>query len=316
MADVQTSLGRPGIHVAHTVPVLLNPRARAFRREGEAAVRARVEAACRDAGVSARVDFVAAAEIEAAVRAAAEGGADLVVVGGGDGTTRTAAQALAGRATALGILPLGTLNHCARDLGLPTDLEAAARVVADGTTRRVDLGELDGEVFVNNSVLGLYPYLVREREEHERRFAWSRMKALAHAAWRTFWRFPVLALHVLRPAGIGTIRSPLVFIGNNEYAFGAQLGRRERLDGGMLWLCAVRPTGRWRFLALCLRSLVVPGAHPDHFLCHRLEEVALDLPHGAWVSLDGEVRHMRGRLVYRVRPGALRVVTGPPRTAS
>jgi diacylglycerol kinase family enzyme len=214
------------------------------------------------------------------------------------------------RETALGILPLGTLNHCARDLGLPADLEGAIRVLADGTTRPVDLGDLDGQVFVNNSSIGLYPYLVHEREEHERRFKWSRMKALARAAWRTFWRFPVLEFRVRRPAGIGAIRSPLVFIGNNEYGFGPELGRRQRLDRGVLWLCAVRPMGRWRFLWLCLRSLVVRAPRPDHFLCHLLEEVSIDLPHSTWVSLDGEVRRMRGRLVYRQRPGALKVVVG------
>jgi diacylglycerol kinase family enzyme len=311
VADVETSTRRPGGRLTGTVPVLLNARAKAFRRLGEAEVRSQVEIACRAAGLDTRVQFLAPKDMERTVRAAAEAGASLVVVGGGDGTVRSAAQALADVRTALGILPLGNHNHCARDLGLPLDLAAAARVIAAGDIRPVDLGELNGDVFVNNSALGLYPYLVREREEHERRFGWSRLKALARATWRTFWHFPVLELDVLRPPEIGRIESPLVFVGNNEYAFGPRLGRRARLDGGSLWLCAVQPMGRWRFLWLCLRSLVVSEPGAKHFACHALEEMAIDLPHSTWVSLDGEVRRIRGRLHYRIRPRALLVAAGP-----
>lgn len=308
MAGVETSPRRPGGRSSVAIPVLLNARAGALRRAGETEIASLVREACRAAGLDAHVERLGPDEIERVARTAAEVGAPLVVVGGGDGTVRAAAQALAGSRTALGILPMGTLNHCARDLGLPLGLADAARVVAEGTTRAIDLGDLDGKVFVNNSALGLYPHLVREREEQERRVRWSRLKSLAHAAWRTFWRFPMLDLDVRRPPGIGTLRSPLVFVGNNEYAFGPRLGRRGRLDAGRLWMCAVRPMGRWRFLWLCLRSLVAADPKTKHFACHLLEELAIDVRHDTWVSLDGEVHLARGRLTYRIRPAALRVI--------
>jgi hypothetical protein len=68
--------------------------------------------------------------------------------------------------------------------------------------------------------------------------------------------------------------------------------------------------GRWHFLWLCLRSLVVAEPHAEHFACHVLEEMAIELPHSTWVSLDGEVRRVRGRLHYRIRPRALLVAVG------
>ena len=292
--------------------VLLNPRASAARRQGIDAVDERVRAACAAAGLEASVERVEPAALERAVRAAAAAGAGRVVVGGGDGSVRSAAQALSGTDVELAILPLGRLNHCARDLGLAVDLEEAVRTAAHGRVRRIDLGDLDGRTFVNNSSLGVYPHLVRARREEERRLGWKPLWAWLRALGRTLWRFPVLDLVVRRPPGIGRLRSPLVFVGNNEYALGPRIGRRAALDGGVLWLCAVRPTGRFAFLRLLLRSLLFAVPHERHLLCARVEDVTIDLGRrSAWVSLDGEVEHVRGRLTYTVRPGALQVLVPP-----
>jgi diacylglycerol kinase family enzyme len=301
----------PAVRAA-AVPVLLNAHARAVRCEGPDAVLARVRAACEAAGLAAQVDLVEAEEAEGRLRAAIEGGATAVVVGGGDGTVRTAAQVLAGSDVALGILPLGTLNHCARDLGLPADLVEAARVIAAGAVRAVDVGDLDGEVFVNNSSLGLYPEMVRVREEHERRFKVSRLWSVVRASWRTFWRFPMLELEILRPSGIGRLTSPVVFVGNGEYVLGSRVGTRRSLEDGVLFLCMLT-SGRWRTLWLAVRSLFTAVPKEKHMRCLFVEEVAIALSRGhAWVSLDGEVRKARGNLRYRVRTKALRVLA-PPR---
>jgi diacylglycerol kinase family enzyme len=296
-------------------PVFLNARARAFRREGVGAVLERVREACAASGLEAWVEVLPPDRIAGAVREAAESGASVVVVGGGDGTVRTAAEALADGTTALGIIPLGRLNHCARDLGLPRDAVEAARVVAAGATTSVDLGDLGGRTFVNTSALGVYPHLVRARAHHERRFKWGRLVALLRSAWATFWRFPTLDVHVRRPEGVGAMRTPLVFVGNNEYVLGPRFGTRRTLDAGVLYLCAVRPTGRWRFLWLCVRSLVFPVPPEDRVATTLVEEVELDLRgRGAWVTLDGELERVHGRLVYRIRPRALRVVVDGART--
>jgi diacylglycerol kinase family enzyme len=133
------------------------------------------------------------------------------------------------------------------------------------------------------------------------------------ACWTAFWRYPVLELDVRRPAGLGRIVSPVVFVGNGEYVLGPHVGTRKSLDDGVLFLCTLESMGRWRTLWLAVRSLFVPVPKEKQMRCLFVEEVAIGLPRGsAWVSLDGEVRKARGRLVYRIRPKALRVIVPRP----
>ena len=101
----------------------------------------------------------------AAERAVKEGTAGLVAAGG-DGTVNTLAGVAVDAGVPLGVLPQGTLNHFAKDLGIPTDLDDALEVVLAGHTRRVDVGEVSGRIFVNNSSLGVYPRIVRLRERY------------------------------------------------------------------------------------------------------------------------------------------------------
>src|SRR5207245_2348151 len=111
-----------------------------------------------------------------------ERGDDLVVVGGGDGTISAAASALADSKTRLGILPLGTLNHFARDLGIPTDLDEAARLIAAGNERRVDVAEMNGRIFINNSAIGLYPLMVLDRGRQQKTLGRSKRLAMLVAS--------------------------------------------------------------------------------------------------------------------------------------
>ncbi len=91
-----------------------------------------------------------------------------VVAGGGDGTVNAVAGMLAGTDTPLGVLPMGTLNHFAKDVGIPLNLAAAVRNLFTGQISKVDVGEVNGRVFVNNSGVGFYPHFVRQREEQEK----------------------------------------------------------------------------------------------------------------------------------------------------
>src|SRR6185295_13523311 len=100
-----------------------------------------VDRALGSAGIDAEIELIEGGRYEARCKAIAERGDPLLIVGGGDGTVAAAASALAETRTRLGILPLGTLNHCARDLGIPFDIEEAAKVIAAGAQRRVDVGE-------------------------------------------------------------------------------------------------------------------------------------------------------------------------------
>jgi diacylglycerol kinase family enzyme len=135
------------------VPVLLNRDGGALAADPTLADR--VAEALKSAGDDAELELLSGGDCAVRCRAVAERKDPLLIVGGGDGTISAAASALAGTDTLLGVLPLGTLNHFARDLKLPTDLDEAAKLIAAGKDRRVDIGEMNGRVFINNSAIGL-----------------------------------------------------------------------------------------------------------------------------------------------------------------
>src|SRR5690348_16720276 len=128
----------------------------------------KVRDAFNASGLDAEIELIGGGDCAVRCRAIAERGDELLVVGGGDGTISAAASALVGTDTRLGILPLGTLNHFARDLGIPTDLDEAAQLIARGHVRRVDVGEMNGRIFINNSAIGLYPLMVVDRDLQRR----------------------------------------------------------------------------------------------------------------------------------------------------
>src|SRR5205814_2081780 len=182
------------------LPVLINGSAGAVERRGGQATTELVRAAFAAHGIVAEIQLLPSAGIaEAAERAvgkAADRELDGIVVGGGDGSVRTVARVLAGTDIALGIIPLGTLNHFGRDLGIPIDITQAVAVVAAGNVRRVDVGEMNGEVFINNSSIGIYPYLVLERERRRRRAPISKWASMIAALPRVLRNLPVFRLRI------------------------------------------------------------------------------------------------------------------------
>ncbi|HEX2725643.1 MAG TPA: diacylglycerol kinase family protein [Beijerinckiaceae bacterium] len=233
----------------------------------------------------------------------------LVVAAGGDGTISAVAAQVIASDSILGVLPLGTYNHFARDLNIPLVVEDAVRVLAEGTPRRVDVGEVNGHTFINNSSLGLYPRLVEEREQH-RRLGYRRWVALTAALLSTFRRFGFV--HVRVTAGELEYEgdTPFVFVGNNLYTLsGLRLGSRETLAGGHLCVCLARRVSRWQLLRMALRAWLgsMPKGPELDLLC--TDEVRVEpRSRRTRVSLDGEIVRITGPLHYRVLPGALQVV--------
>ena len=166
------------------------------------------------------------------------------------------ASTLLGTDVAFGILPLGTLNHFAKDLGIPLDLDEAIAVIAQGHSISVDTGEINGRIFLNNSSLGLYPDTVRSRERQQRQLGRGKWVAFFWAAVAALRRYPFLDLTIDVDEQAYQRRTPFVFIGNNSYLMeGFNIGARERLDEGTLSLYVVQRTGRLGLLALALRAL-------------------------------------------------------------
>jgi diacylglycerol kinase family enzyme len=278
-----------------------------------------VRALFADAGVDADVRQLRPDELfDAAKRAAADGNIDAVVAAGGDGTVSTVASALADTDKPLGVLPRGTLNHFAKDLGIPLAMNDAAALIAHENIRRVDLGEVNGRTFINNSSIGVYPQIVRAREDLRQRLGGNKWIAMLVAALRVFRRHPTVRVRL----GVGDqtvlCNTPFVFVGNNKYEMTlTNLGRRQRLDGGELSVYFTRRTGRFGLFRLALRAIFGRLEQAKDFEAMAVKEVWIETPRKRLrVAYDGEVTQLTPPLHYRTRPGALHVIAPPPSSPS
>lgn len=241
-------------------------------------------------------------------------GAPIVVAGGGDGTINAVASVVVGSGTPFGVLPLGTLNHFAKDLNIPLDLDAAIANVARGVRQQVDVGEVNGRIFLNNSSLGLYPDIVRDREKQQRRLGRGKWLAFSWALVAALRRYPFLSVQLKLKDAVHARRTPFVFIGNNEYLMeGLNIGERERLNGGQLSLYVAQRPGRLGLLKLALHALVGKLSQAKDFDMLMANDLEIATKHRRLrVATDGEVTIMNTPLRYRIRPAALDVIVPAP----
>ena len=273
--------------------------------------RTTVEEALRAVGIEGPVELVEGKHIAARATALFDKGVNRIIVGGGDGSVGAAAQALAGSDAALGILPLGTLNHFARDLGIPFELDQAAALIAKGHVRAVDVAEVNGRTFVNNSAIGLYPLMVVDRDSQQHRLGRSKRLAMLVASFRTLWRFHDHRLTLSTDAGQEALETPLLFVGNNDYQLALPAaGRREALDDGKLCVLVMRKKGVPGFLAATFRALIGRTRPDDMVRMDAVTRLRVDSGRAVLtISVDGETCRLSPPLDYRIQPGALRVIT-------
>lgn len=311
MLSVASALG------TRVVPVIINPSAGWLRGASLRARSAQVVRAFREGGLDAQVRVVGPDTLARAVYEARARGAMAVFVGGGDGTISTAASVLAGTPVALGVLPLGTRNHFAADLGLPRDLAGTVRALCAGQIARVDVAEVNGRVFVNNLSLGLYPSAVVDVTRHHQHLGVPKGVAFGFAMMGALWRLPRVRVHIRAPGSLedhSGCDAPFVIIGNNEYAFeGGRFGRRGALDRGELSVYWAPNAGRMGAAIAGMRAVLRRFDPLSRLLVPFVE---LTSPRRSLdVALDGEVLRLRPPLRVRCRPGALSVVlpvtTGP-----
>jgi diacylglycerol kinase family enzyme len=237
-------------------------------------------------------------------------GCDAVVVAGGDGTIGTAAAALAGSGRALGIIPLGTLNHFARDAGIPADPEQAVTTIVHGRRKAVDLAEVNGRIFVNNSGVGLYPDMVRFRDQTQVRTGHSKRAAMLRASLRALRSFRRRRLWIKTEEIEAPVRTPLLFVGNNRYQVNLfALGRREAIDQGELCVYAVRARNRAHLFWAGIRGIFGRLDQQRDFFTAFAKEVEISANRAALtLSLDGETLTLTTPLRYRILPGALTLI--------
>lgn len=246
----------------------------------------------------------------AAALAARDDDSTIVVAGGGDGTVNAVASVLVDSGKPFGVLPLGTLNHFAKDLGIPLVLDDAIRNIAQGKARRVDVGEVNERIFLNNSSLGLYPDIVRDRERQQRRLGRGKWPAACWATLAAVRRYPFLHVRLKLEQAEHARLTPFVFIGNNEYTMqGFCIGERARLDRGTLSLYVAQRPGRLGLVRLAWRALLGKLAQERDFDVVLAASMEIETHHKRLrVATDGEVTVMLTPLRYRIRPGALTVI--------
>jgi len=299
---------RPDDWPALKVPVLLN------RSGGTAAadpdVEKNVKAALKAAGIDCKFEAIEGGDCEAKCKAFAERNEKLVIVGGGDGTISAAASALSGSKTRLGLLPLGTLNHFARDLGIPAALDEAAQVIARGKAQKVDVAELSGRVFINNSAIGLYPLMVVDRDLQQKRLGRSKRLAMLVASARTLARFNHQRLTLTANDEKAHVDTPLLFVGNNDYRLDlGAAGKRESLSDGRLFVMVMRKNSRLGLIAASVRALFNRQRRDDMVQVEDVQRLKVDSRRSVLtVSLDGEVVHAKPPLEYKIRKAALTVI--------
>ena len=259
-------------------------------------------------GIQARVEVASGDKLPVTARDMRDGGFDCIVAGGGDGTVNTVAAELIGHRSALGVLPLGTFNHFARDIGMPLDIEQAVAAICSGEVRAVDVASVNGKIFVNNSSLGLYPDQAGIR--HKWRARIGRWLALILASIVVLRRFYSLRIIAEFNGNRISRRCPMMVVSNNEYKLEpGRFTERASLDKGVLGIYLLRDEGRTGLLRIALHSLIYSPEEATSFENYRSAEVVVRTRRKrVRVALDGEVYKLNNPLRYRSMPASLNVV--------
>lgn len=291
--------------------LVINRNAGSFRRLPLAATVDAAAAALARAGHHVEVQVLGKRQLAAALAALARrDDLDAVVVGGGDGTFLTAILAGLGRERPLGLLPLGTLNLLARDLGLPVDPVAAAEHLGRGAVADIDLAEVNGLPFAIWASLGMHPRVVRRRDKLQAE-GLPKWRAFALAALRAFRRYPLMRVEITVDGITHSLTTPIVVVSNNAWAETplALPPSRQSLDHGELMVHVAKTTSRLGLCWLALNALLGRWRVNRLLAVFSAEQVVVTgRKSRMMLSLDGEVTVLRAPLVFRSRPRSLRVL--------
>lgn len=280
-----------------------------------------IETALREAGRPGELLFVPPPELAGVARreaaaAAAEGGA--IVAVGGDGTINAVAQAAHAVDCTMGVLPQGTFNYFARTNGIPTEPSEAARALLEWTPQPVQVGSVNGHVFLVNASLGLYPELLEDREAYKARFGRSRLVAFGAAIATLLGEHRRMRLNVERSDGARQVRTQTLFVGNNRLQL-EQVGlpQAPALDHGRIAAVMLKPIGSLAMLGLLLRGAMGRLGDADtveSFAFRRMVVKPSWRPgrRGVKIACDGEILWMRPPLTFLVEERPLQLLKPVP----
>jgi diacylglycerol kinase family enzyme len=291
--------------------LILNEGAGSLNGDRNAVTSPELQQAFAAAGVKVEIRVAPPKRLCETLTAAAKDRPEAIFVAGGDGSMSAAAGCLAGTGIPLGVLPLGTLNHFARDLGLPLDWKEAITALAQGSVGAVDVGEVNGHVFINNCSLGSYPEAVRKRDMLRRTKGTGKWFAMLTASIAVFRRLRRLRLRIEMGGKSLHLRTPFVFVGNNAYSGEVfDHSMRPRLDRGQLWIYTTRAHGRLALLQLAWQSFIRRIDAADALETHATTEATIVSEDGGSIPIaaDGELLDLKPPLRFRIRPRDLHVI--------
>lgn len=249
---------------------------------------------------------------EALAAARADGG--VVAVAGGDGTLRSVAQLAADSGVVMAAVPTGTFNYFGRNYRIPEEPEGALRIALKGIPRAVDLGEVNGQVFLINASYGLYSRLIRVREAYSRHWGRNRVVAILSTLIGLLRRHPSLEVELSIGDQRQRVDTPMIFIGNNALQLrSVSLDVARCVQESRLAVVVMRPVRRWELLRLALRGLarqLEAEQSLDSFCADSL--VISQRRRVVEVVLDGERLSLAMPLRFAIRRRALQLMVPAP----
>jgi diacylglycerol kinase family enzyme len=295
------------------VLVLLNATAGTLAKaNGAGAASERIRALFAAEGINADVRSGAVKSLcDAAHGACGSAEYGVIIAGGGDGTLNAVAGVVAEHDKVFGVLPLGTHNHFAKDMGIPLKLEDAIVALARGTVREVPVCEVNGQLFLNFSSIGVHPEVVRHRDAQRKALGRRKFFAMFIASIKVLVRFPLIRVRIAIDHGPPFARvTPSVIVGNNVHQlrmFGLVGG--DYADRGTLGVFVARSRGRMGMLWLSVRALVGSLDRAETFEALSGSTARIENRHRTLhVSIDGEVTDLPPPLQYRIRAKLLKVL--------
>ncbi len=260
--------------------------------------------------VEAEVNIVKGEKIEEIVKKYKASNVDAIVAGGGDGTISSVAGMLINNKIPLAVLPLGTLNHFAKDIGMPLDFDNAVKSICHGKEGKVDLGEVNGNIFINNSSIGFYPKIVEDRDMQTKKFGSNKWIAMFVASLKVFSRFPIYKVRLEADTNSIKCKTPFIFLGNNEYSMNIfNPGVRKNINNGKLSLYLITSTNRIGMIKIAFAFLFNRLKQEKYFESMLVNEVWIDThKKHVKVSKDGEVIKIDSPLHYKILRNKLSII--------
>jgi diacylglycerol kinase family enzyme len=270
----------------------------------------RIKTAFRERDIEADILETSGAEIKDLIKSAIDSGADVITAAGGDGTISSTVNSILEKEIPFGIIPYGTLNHFAKDAGIPLEIEDAVEVIASGKIVDTDVAEVNGNYFINNSSVGFYPKMVKHRDKEMKQSGYGKWYAMLRALLNIFSRFPVLTFKIKTNDTYDEIRTPFIFVGNNRYSMDLfNLGTRDKLNEGLLSLHYPKTSGKWSMIRFAFLALINKLHEEKDFITTTCNNIKINSRRNILeVSADGEVLHLNTPLEYKIHPGRLKLL--------